>query len=71
MILANQQQFDVSPAEVEEHLSGIDYPASKQDLVQHARNQNAPNEVIQVLEQMPDRDCNSAADVAKGVGKIE
>ena len=30
-------QQHVSPAEIEKHLKGIDYPASRKDLMQHAR----------------------------------
>jgi hypothetical protein len=60
-----------SPANVAHHLSGIDFPASKQDLVKHAKEKNADQEVIQVLDQMPDQDYGGMADVMKGVGKIE
>ncbi|WP_119460778.1 DUF2795 domain-containing protein [Rhodospirillaceae bacterium SYSU D60014] len=60
-----------SPANVAHHLSGIDFPASKQDLVRHAKEKNADQEVIQVLDQMPDQDYGNMADVMKGVGKVE
>lgn len=60
-----------SPANVAHHLSGIDFPANKQDLVRHAKEKNADQEVIQVLDQMPDQDYGSMADVMKGVGKVE
>ncbi len=69
--MAEHGQSSVSPAEIERHLGGIDYPASKQELVQHAREQNAPEEVTQVLDRMPDQEYGSAADVAKGVGQVE
>lgn len=60
-----------SPANVAHYLSGIDFPARKQDLVDHAKGQNADQEVIQDLDQMPDQDYGSMADVMKGVGKVE
>ncbi len=69
--MAQQDQSEASPAEIEEHLSGVDYPAQKQELKQHAQNEDAPNEVMQVIDQMPDQEYNSPADVAKGVGKVE
>ena len=62
---------NVSPAAIEKHLKGIDYPASKDDLVQHARGQDAPHEVLDVLEQMPQKQYGSPADVSKGVGAAE
>lgn len=69
--MAQQNQPDVSPAEIEEHLGGVDYPANKQDLKQHAQNESAPNEVVEVIDQMPEQEYNSAADVASGVGQVE
>lgn len=69
--MAKQEQAEASPAEIEEHLSGVDYPASKQDLKRHAQNQNAPSDVVDVIDRMPDQEYGSAADVAKGVGKAE
>jgi hypothetical protein len=59
-----------NPIEVEKHLKGIKFPASKQDLIEHARQNDAPEEVLSTLEQMPDREFGNAADVAKGVGQI-
>ena len=60
-----------SPATIEKHLSGMNYPAGKDELVQHAKGQDAPDDVISVLDRMPDRQYGSAADVAKGIGKAE
>lgn len=60
-----------SPANIAHHLSGIDFPASKQDLLKHAKEQSADQEVLDVLNQMPDQKYGSMADVMKGVGKIE
>jgi len=37
--------------EVQRALSGIDYPADRQQLVEHARSHGASDDVIQVLEQ--------------------
>lgn len=60
-----------SPAAVERYLKGVDYPASKQDLVDHAQDQDAPDDVMHVIEQMADRTYNSPVDVSKEVGQIE
>lgn len=60
-----------SPANVAHHLKGIDFPADKNDLVNHAKNDGADNEVMEVLDQMPTRQYGSMADVMKGVGEVE
>ncbi|MBI4320475.1 MAG: DUF2795 domain-containing protein [Chloroflexi bacterium] len=60
-----------SPARVAEFLSGINFPCSKNDLISHARRQNAPEEVLETLQKIPERTYNSLADVMSGVGKVE
>ncbi|HLI13755.1 MAG TPA: DUF2795 domain-containing protein [Alphaproteobacteria bacterium] len=60
-----------SPANIAHHLKGIDFPARKEDLVRHARENHAQREVLDVIEKMPERDYGNMADVMKGVGKAE
>src|SRR5579884_3539038 len=44
---------DHSPIQVQKYLKGIDYPASKDDLVNKAQANGAPEEVMRVLQQLP------------------
>jgi hypothetical protein len=44
-----------NPIQMQKFLSGVDYPASKDDLVEHARGKGADEEVMRGLEAMPDR----------------
>ncbi|MFL6144239.1 MAG: DUF2795 domain-containing protein [Labedaea sp.] len=44
-----------NPIQMQKFLSGVDYPASKDDLVEHARQKGADEEVLRGLESMPDR----------------
>ncbi|WP_028239507.1 DUF2795 domain-containing protein [Stutzerimonas azotifigens] len=60
-----------SPANVTHHLKGIDFPAGREDLVEHARKNDADQEVLDVLEQMPDEKYGSMAAVMKGLGEVE
>lgn len=46
----------VSPIELQKHLSGVSYPAGREDLVNRAREQGAGDDVLDVLQQIPDRD---------------
>lgn len=63
---------NVSPAQIQERLDGVDYPASKQDLINHAGKGGDKNEeVMNILKQLPDKEYNSPVDVSKEVGKIE
>ena len=44
--------MDVNPIEVQKHLSGVDYPASKADIVAAAESNGAPQEVIEALQEI-------------------
>lgn len=57
-----------SPANVSTYLKGIDYPAKKDQLVQHAQQNGAESAVIDVLNKMPDQEYENMADVMKGYG---
>jgi Protein of unknown function (DUF2795) len=45
-----------SPIELQKHLGGIDYPATKEDILRHAQDQGAPDEVLAPLRDIPDRE---------------
>ena len=53
--------------EVQRFLSGVDYPAGKQDLVEHARSQGAGEDVVSALEAIPDREYNGPNGVSEAV----
>jgi hypothetical protein len=61
----------VNPIQVQKYLSGIDYPASKQEIVDRARSQGADQDVVQTLQQMPGDNFNSPNDVSAAIGKVE
>jgi hypothetical protein len=42
--------MDVNPIEVQKHLRGIDYPASKDEVVSVAESNGAPQDVIEALQ---------------------
>jgi hypothetical protein len=60
-----------SPANVATFLKGIDYPAGKQQLLDHAKQNGAEQAVLDKLEQLPDRQYENMADVMKGYGQSE
>ncbi|MCL4419519.1 DUF2795 domain-containing protein [Patescibacteria group bacterium] len=61
----------VNAAQVQKFLSGVNYPASKQDLINKAREEGADENVIQTLEKLPDQMFDTLADVSQAIGKIE
>lgn len=61
----------VNPIQLQKHLKGVDYPASKEQLVQHAQKQGADDTALSVLNQLPDEEYESPTDVSEAVGEIE
>lgn len=55
-------------ANVTHQLKGIDFPANKKDLIQHAKRNHAPKEVMDELEGFEERQYGSMADVMKAYG---
>ena len=60
-----------SLASISHYLRGLDFPARKQDLMRHARNNGADSAVMEVIEAMPDADYENTADVMKGYGEAD
>jgi hypothetical protein len=58
----------LSAAGLQTYLKGMDYPAGRQDLIAHARKNQAPEGVITVLEGFSDRSYRSAAEVSEEFG---
>jgi uncharacterized protein DUF2795 len=60
-----------NPIQVQKFLSGMDYPAGKDEIVDHAKKQGADDNIMQTLEQLPDESFETPADVSKAIGQIE
>jgi hypothetical protein len=53
--MASEQRDRPNPTQIQKFLGGMDYPAAKKDVVEHARGKNAPEDVIRALRGLPDR----------------
>jgi hypothetical protein len=56
---------------VQKYLAGINYPAERKKLINNAQNKNAPNNVMDLLNKLPEKTYTSPIDIAKEIGKIE
>ncbi|OIH99835.1 MULTISPECIES: DUF2795 domain-containing protein [unclassified Curtobacterium] len=56
-----------NPIQVQKYLSGIDYPASKDDIVSTAEQENAPDDVLEALRGIPDREYDGPTAVSSAV----
>lgn len=57
------------PIEVQKYLSGMDYPTTKDKIVEHARKQGAPQEVMGALENIPDQEYDGPNRVSQAVSR--
>jgi len=60
----------ITPIDVQRYLGGINYPASKDVLVRHAKGRAADKEMINLLDRLPNREYKSPADVSHAVSDL-
>ncbi|MGN9839315.1 DUF2795 domain-containing protein [Nonomuraea sp. H19] len=56
-----------NPIDLQKHLSGVDYPARKNDLIKAAREHGASEDIVKALETMPDREYDGPNAVSQAV----
>ncbi len=61
----------VSAAQIQVYLKGIDYPVNRQQIIEHAKSLNAPDNVMQFLNRLPERQYNFPTDVEQEFGKMK
>jgi hypothetical protein len=57
----------VSPIDIQKALGGIDYPAKKDDIVQHAQSHDGSDEVLEALKGIDDREYDGPSGVSAAV----
>jgi hypothetical protein len=66
----HMESTKVSAAQFAMYMKGIDFPADKAGILETARQNNAPEKVIAVMKQLPEKQYNRANEVAKEFGKL-
>lgn len=56
-----------NPIQVQNYLGGVDYPVNKDQLVEAAQGNGAPNEVLEVLRRMPQAEYKQPTDVTRAI----
>ena len=68
---ASLRSEKVSAAQIQLYLKGIDYPASKEEIVNHARSQGAPDNVMSYLTRLPERQYTRPTEIEQEFGKMK
>ena len=55
---------------VEKYLMGIDYPATKGDIVKKAKENKAPEEAISALDHLPEGEYGDQMEVLAAMGGV-
>lgn len=61
----------IAPIQVQKYLKGMNYPASKEELIKQAQKNQATDDVISMLGQIKTNKFNTPADVSKALGDSE
>ncbi len=61
---------NVNPVDVQKFLSGINFPASKQDIIDHVRKNGGNGDVVSKLEALEDKTYNNTAEVTAEMGDM-
>ncbi len=59
----------VNPIEMQKSLGGVNYPASKKDIVETAKKSGADPEIKKALDALPEKEYDSPAAVSREVSK--
>lgn len=59
----------INPIQLQKFLKGVDYPASKNTLIENARKMGADENVCSSLEQLPDEEFEAPIDVSQALSK--
>ena len=54
-----------SPSNVQKYLKGQNYPARREELIQTARKNKAPSEVMEIIKALPEDEFGGPKDVMK------
>jgi hypothetical protein len=60
-----------NPIQLQKHLKGVSYPASRKDLMKAAEANGAGEDISSFLEQLPDQEYQTPADVNEAFGKLK
>ena len=60
-----------SPADIQKHLRGVRFPASKQDLMDKARENGAPDDVVNALQSLSGNQFSNPQEVMRALSNGE
>jgi hypothetical protein len=56
-----------NPIQIQKFLGGVDYPATKEALLAHAKDSGADSDVLDALQNIPDKEYDAPTAVSSAV----
>ena len=69
--MARTPEFHESPSKIAHYLHGVKLPASKADLKAEAKKNKVPQDMLKVIEALPEQSYHTMPDIMKAVGQVE
>ncbi len=64
------QRMGFGTQRVQEYMVALEYPKSKQELIDYAEQEDAPDEVVNALRKIDDRQYTSQAELFEAIKKV-
>lgn len=68
--MAKHSQTAPSPIEVQKYLHGLEYPAQRAEIIDKAEEEGADDEILNLLQQLPDKEYESPIELSSAVAKL-
>lgn len=59
---------EISPADLEEYVRGVDFPADKKQILATVEDDGAPSQVLTLLHTLPEQEYEDALEVTEAIG---
>ncbi|MFP3642983.1 DUF2795 domain-containing protein [Paraburkholderia sp. SIMBA_054] len=60
-----------NPIDVKKALTGVDYPTTREKLVERARQNRANTDIVDLIDRLPDHNYDSPSAVSKEISRIQ
>ena len=68
--MAKHSQTAPSPIEVQKYLHGLEYPAQREEIIDKAEEEGADEDILALLQQLPDKEYESPVELSSAVAKL-
>lgn len=63
----NEDSNTIQATDVQKYITGASFPCQKQQLISYAKGKNAPKEVMDMLQGLPNKEYAAVSDVSSAL----